>query len=50
MNELSKLNNKIVGKLIDLKNAAMTSEKFANAVNEFSSNLKHQVQDAVSKS
>ena len=50
MDELSKLNNKIVSKLIDLKNAAVTSDKFANAVNEFSANLKHQVQDAVGKS
>jgi len=28
----------------------VTSDKFVNAVNEFSANLKHQVQDAVSKS
>ena len=56
--ELTKLNNKILGKLIDLRDAAVASElisveddvKFANAVNEFSNNIKRQVLDAVSKS
>ncbi|HEX5975629.1 MAG TPA: peptidoglycan-binding protein, partial [Nitrososphaeraceae archaeon] len=57
MKELSKLNNKISDKLNDLKEAAVATTfisveddvKFANAVNEFSNNIKRQVLDAVSK-
>jgi hypothetical protein len=58
MDELTKLNNKIVGKLINLRDAAVATElisveddvKFANAINEFSNNIKRQVLDTVSKS